>query len=85
MSIPLFKIMGVHLYSSFVTNCLPFMIQNLAPSSVREDFTPPCITRLWLSSTIKDVMWWSFSNKMGCLTEVGNSALAKRPVHLIVP
>ena len=74
-----------HLYSSFLTNCLAWTIQNLALGSVRVDFVPPCVTRLWLSLTIKDVMWWSFPKKMGCLTEVGDSALAKCLVHLIMP
>ena len=45
-----------HSYSSFLTNCLPCTIQNLDLSSVRVDFTPPCITRLWLSLTKRDVI-----------------------------
>ena len=81
---PIFRHM-THLYSSFVTNCLPCTIQNLALSSVRVDFTPPCMTRLWLSWTIRDVMWWPLSNKIGYLLEVVNSASAKRPVHLMMP
>ena len=45
-----------HSYSSFLTNCLPCTFQNLDLSSVRVNFTPPCITRLWLSLTKRDVM-----------------------------
>lgn len=45
-----------HSYSSFLTNCLPCTFQNLDLSSVRVNFTPPCITCLWLSLTKRDVM-----------------------------
>ena len=71
----------------FLTNCLPCTIQNLALSSVGADFTPPCMTRLWLSWTIRDVMWWSLSNRIGCFIEVRNCTnfSAKRPVHPIMP
>ena len=65
----------MHLYRNFLTNCLPCTIQNLAISSVRVDLTPPCMTRLWFSRMIRDVMRWPLSNKIGCFIQVGNSAL----------
>ena len=65
----------------FLTNCLPFVIQNRLRSSANVSLTPPWLTCLWHSSTISLDMWLSLGSRIGNLVSRLSRALASRPLH----
>ena len=53
-------------------------------SSVKLEFTPPYITRLWLFPTKRDVIILMTPNWIGCFDDEGNCVCDKRPIHLTI-